>query len=82
MITTESQENKYAQTLDRIDDLMADFVEDGAVHTTSINGVTFQFATLDELLKLRAHFKALAEIEDRKNGLQRPAYRIKQRLYL
>ncbi len=80
MINT--QENKYAQTLDRIDDLMADFVEDGAVHTTSINGVTFQFASLDELLKLRAHFKSLADLEDRKNGLQRPAYKIRNRLYL
>ncbi len=71
-------EKTYSQTLEKIDELIADYVADGAQHITSINGVTFQYASLADLLKLRQHFAQMAAIE----GNRKTAYRIQNKLYL
>lgn len=74
--------NRYTQSLNDLDNLIAGFVADGCQHITNINGVTFQYSTLDELLKLRQHLKALSDVTNQRAGLQKPMYRIKQRLFL
>ena len=74
--------NRYTQSLNDLDNLIANFVADGCQHITNINGVTFQYSTLDELLKLRQHLKALSDITNQRAGLQMPMQRIKMRLFV
>ena len=71
-------EKTYSQTLEKIDELIADYVEDGGQHITSINGVTFQYASLADLLRLRQHYAQLAAME----STRKTAHRIQNRLYL
>ncbi len=75
-------QNKYTQALDQVDELIANYVADGASHITSINGVSFQFASLDDLFKLRNHFKQLSDMTNVEAGLQKPIYKIRNKLYL
>ena len=75
-------ENRYTQSLNQLDDLIANFVADGCQHITNINGVTFQFSTLDELLKLRQTLKGLSDVTNQRAGLQKPMQRIKMRLFV
>ncbi len=74
--------NRYTQSLNDLDNLIAAFVADGAQHIVNINGVQFQYSTLDELLKLRQHLKGLSDITNQRAGLQKPMYKIKQKLFL
>lgn len=74
--------NRYTQSMNDLDDLIASFVADGCQHIVNINGVQFQYSTLDELLKLRQHLQGLSDITNQRAGLQKPMYKIKQRLFL
>ena len=43
---------------------MLDFVADGAQHTVSLGGVSFSYATIDELLKLETMFASRVRADE------------------
>lgn len=50
----------YQAAVDRIDEMLLSYVEGGGQRTATIGGVSFTYASVADLMRLRAHFAALA----------------------
>ena len=58
MMTPQEKRDQYRTIVEGIDKLIADGVQDGFQKTVSIGGVSFTYASLADLLKLRANTSA------------------------
>ena len=83
-MSSDNEEEKidYGRVVDKIDRLLANYAgEGGGQRTVSIGGVSFAYASIADLLRIRAHFKALADAEEAKTSPKRVRhYAIETRL--
>jgi len=76
MMTPQEKKEQYRKIVEGIDKLIADGVQDGFQRTVSIGGVSFTYASLADLLKLRDKYVGeLAAVEAEINHV-RGRYRL------
>lgn len=64
MMTPQEKRDRFRSIVEGIDKLIADGVQDGFQRTVSIGGVSFTYASLADLLKLRDKYVGeLAAVE-------------------
>ena len=75
-MTPEQKKLLYETIIDRIDQIIADGVEDGFQKTVAVGGISFSYASIAELLKTRDKYVGeLAAVEAKINGV-RGRYRL------
>jgi nucleoside permease NupC len=75
-MTPQQKKEQFEAIIDRIDNIIAEGVEDGFQMTVAVGGISFSYASLAELLKTRDKYVGeLAAVEAKINGV-RGRYRL------
>ncbi len=75
-MTPQQKKEQFEAIIDRIDNIIAEGVEDGFQKTVAVGGISFSYASLAELLKTRDKYVGeLAAVEAKINGV-RGRYRL------